>query len=102
MTKKTNNNDQPEKARVPPSAQQDIDVVSEDLASLDEQAFTLTNNQVKEAVIEALTSLESKAIKWSEIINVMSTLAFQRGDRQLADLMEEISQEIWEVENTQK
>lgn len=102
MTKRTNNNHKLEKAILPPSTQQGIAVVSEEIASLDKQAFKLTNNQVRKAVIEALTLLESKAITCSEIFNVMSILAFQRGDGQLSDLMQTISHKIWEVENPQK
>lgn len=94
------NNGRAVTAVIPPSAYQGIDAVSEDIASLDEEAVTLTSNQVKHAVIEALTSLESKAITWSEILDVMSKIAFQRGKYQLGDFMAMSSDQIWEVENT--
>lgn len=98
MIEVTNNNGRVRPALVAPSTQQSIDVVSEKIALLDKQRVKLTNNQVKEAVIAAVASLEDKAIEWSEILDVMSTVAFHRGKHQLGDLMVALSQQVWEAE----
>lgn len=100
MIKFTQNNSKVGTSATLASTSQGIEAVSEDIASLDAQTIQLTRNQVKEAVIEALTSLESKAIQWSEILDVMSNLAIQRGKYQLGDFIAMSSEQIWEVENT--
>lgn len=54
----------------------------------------------KEAVIEALSSLEGQGIQWNEILYVMSFLAYKRGDHQLDVLMATLAEHLWELENT--
>lgn len=57
------------------------------------------NSQVNEAVTEAIASLEAKAIKWSDILDVMSNLAFQREQYNLWDVMATSSHQVWETED---
>ncbi len=64
-----------------------------------EGALVPPNNQVSEAVTEAIASLEARAIKWSDILDVMSNLAFQREQYHLWDVMATSSHQVWETEN---
>ena len=86
---------------VPLSVNQVREAVAEAMISLEGKAIKASNEQAREAVVEVIASLESKAIKWSEILDVMSNLAFQRGQYQLWDVMATSSHQVWETENYQ-
>jgi hypothetical protein len=77
---------------------QSVEGVSEEISALGRQQIKLTRSQVSEAVIEAMTLLESKAIALNEVLDVMSNLAFQQGNNHLGQLLSQSSQVAWEVD----
>jgi hypothetical protein len=98
-TKESDHGIRREGALVPLSVNQVGEAIAEAMTLSEGKPIQTSSERARETVVEAIASLEGKSIKWSEILDVMSNLAFQRGQYQLWDVMATSSHRVWETEN---
>jgi hypothetical protein len=57
-----------------------------------------SNLQVKNAVEEAIASLQSRGVSWNEILSAMEEIAFDQGNQPIADVLGAAAYHTWQAE----